>query len=69
MYLDPRRQREEQIMQQSAPACVCGRRSWRREQIRNPAWREFRCIACHTVFSVPIELFQKAGTEQRRQAV
>jgi hypothetical protein len=67
MHLDNVRQREEQIMQQSGPSCACGRRSWWREPIRNPARREFRCIACHTVFSVPVELFKKTEADQHQQ--
>ena len=66
MYLDAQRQREEQIMRQSGPSCACGRRSWRREPIRNPARREFRCGACHTVFSVSVELFQIAEPDQHQ---
>lgn len=29
MYLDYRRQREEQVMRESGPACACGRRNLR----------------------------------------
>jgi hypothetical protein len=49
MYLDLRRLREEQVMREGGPACACGRRSWKREPIRDPDRRRFRCAVCFTV--------------------
>jgi len=67
MYFDHRRLREEQIMQESGPACACGRRSWKREPVRDPDRRQFRCIACLTVFNVSVELFHKQEPDQHQQ--
>jgi hypothetical protein len=59
MYLDHRRLREEQVMREIGPACACGHRSWKREPVRDPYRRKFRCTACLTVFDVSVELFEK----------
>jgi hypothetical protein len=67
MYLDPRRLREEQVMRDSGPACACGRRSWKREPIRDPNRRRFRCTVCLTVLNVPAELFAIPKPDEHQQ--
>lgn len=56
MYLDPRRLREEQVMRETGPPCVCGQRLWTREPVREPERRLFKCLACRTVLNVPADL-------------
>ena len=63
MYLDYRRLREEQLMRESGPPCVCGRHSWNREPVRDPARRRFKCIACLRVLNVSAELVRPRVTQ------
>jgi hypothetical protein len=67
MYLDYRRLREEQVMRESGPACTCGRRSWRRELIRDPERRRFRCTVCLTVLNLSAELFHSRKPDHHQQ--
>jgi hypothetical protein len=63
MYLDYRRLREEQLMRESGPPCVCGRRSWSREPVRDPARRQFKCLTCLRVVDVSAELFRSRAAQ------
>jgi len=67
MYLDLRRLREEQVMRESGPACACGRRSWKREPIRDPDRRRFRCGVCFTVLNVSAELLHIQKPDEHQQ--
>ena len=67
MYRDLRRLREEQVVRESGPACACGRRSWKREPIRDPDRRRFRCAVCFTVLNVSAELFHIQKPDEHQQ--
>jgi len=66
--MDYRRLRDELIMQQSGPACPCGRRSWKRGPVRDPDRRLFRCAACYTVLNVSSELLLARRATQKHTA-
>lgn len=63
MYLDYRRLLEEQLMREIGPSCVCGRRSWSREAVRDSARRRFKCLSCLRVLEVSAELFRSRVTQ------
>ena len=54
-------------MRDSGPACACGRRSWKREPIRDANRRRFRCTACLTVLDVSAELFHVHKPDEHQQ--
>jgi len=69
VYLDYRRLREEQLMRESGPPCVCGCRSWSREPVRDPTRRRFKCTACLRVLNVSAELVRpRVAQEGQSQA-
>jgi hypothetical protein len=63
MDLDYHRLREEQLMRESGHPCVCGRRSWSREPVRDPTRRRFKCAVCLSVLDVSAELFRDPVTQ------
>jgi hypothetical protein len=68
MYLDYRRLLEEQLMRESGPSCVCGRRAWSREPVRDSAHRRFKCLSCLRVLEVSAERFRSRVAQESEGA-
>jgi hypothetical protein len=55
-------------MRESGPSCVCGRRSWSREPVRDSVHRRFKCLKCLRVLEVSAELFRSRVAQESEGA-